>query len=202
MHLVVFDIDGTLTRTDSIDEVCYVAAVEEVLSIRGIDTDWLSYPHVTDSGILRHVVRSNLGRKLLAGEMDRVCGCFRRRLEDAFRRQPDACLPVEGGPEMLSQLAGRSDLAVALATGGWESTARLKLERAGYDIQDIPLASASDADTREEIMRIASAGRGKSTACRDSRRSPMSATGCGTPGPRRASAGAFSAWARESRRPA
>ena len=150
MHLVVFDIDGTLTRTDSIDEVCYVAAVEEVLSIPNIDTDWTHYPHVTDSGILRYLVHD-----VLPEEMERVCQCFRQNLEDAFRRQPDSCRPVGGGPEMLRQLAEQSDVAVALATGGWEPTARLKLERAGYDIADIPLASSSDADTREEIMRIA-----------------------------------------------
>ena len=155
MRLVVFDIDGTLTRTNDVDEICYVAAVEEALSISGIDTDWTSYPHVTDSGILRHVVQSSLGRVVLAEEVDRVCRCFHGLLEDAFRRQPDSCLPVEGGPGMLRYLAGKSGVAVALATGGWESTARLKLERAGYDIRDIPLASSSDADTREEIMRIA-----------------------------------------------
>ena len=56
---------------------------------------------------------------------------------------------------MLRYLAGQNGMAVALATGGWESTARLKLEWAGYDIRDIPLASSSDADTREEIMQIA-----------------------------------------------
>lgn len=153
MHLVVFDVDGTLTRTDDIDEVCYVAAVEEVLSISGIDTDWTHYPHVTDSAILRQVVQLFLGRDVLLEEMNRVCQCFRQRLEDAFRRQPGSCLPVQGGPGMLRRLAGQ--MAVALATGGWEATARLKLERAGYDIADIPLASSSDADTREEIMRIA-----------------------------------------------
>lgn len=154
MHLVVFDIDGTLTRTDSIDEVCYVAAVSEVLSIPGIDTDWTHYPHVTDSGILRQVVRSSLGRDVLSEEMDRVCRCFRQHLEHAFR-QPGSCLPVEGGPEMLERLAGTKDVAVALATGGWEAAARLKLERAGYEVQDIPLASSTDADTREEIMKLA-----------------------------------------------
>lgn len=148
MRLVVFDIDGTLTRTGSIDEACYVAAVSEVLSIPDIDTDWTHYPHVTDSGILRHLVHD-----VLPEEMDRVCQCFRQRLEDAFRRRPGSCLPVQGGREMLRRLA--KQMAVALATGGWEPTARLKLERAGYDIADIPLASSSDADTREEIMRIA-----------------------------------------------
>ena len=151
-RLVVFDIDGTLTRTADIDEVCYVAAIREVLSIADMDTDWTHYPHVTDSAILRQVVQLSLRRDVLVEEMDRVRQCFRQNLEDAFRRQPRSCLPVDGGPEMLRQLAG---VAVALATGGWESTARLKLERAGYDIRDIPLASSSDADTREEIMRIA-----------------------------------------------
>lgn len=150
----MFDIDGTLTRTDDVDEVCYVAAVSEVLSISGIDTDWTNYPHVTDSAILRQIVQSSFGREVLPEEIDRVCQCFRRQLEDAFR-QPGSCLPVEGGPEMLRHLAGQSDLAVALATGGWGPTARLKLERAGYDIADIPLASSSDACTREEIMRTA-----------------------------------------------
>jgi phosphoglycolate phosphatase-like HAD superfamily hydrolase len=153
MRLVVFDIDGTLTRTDDIDEVCYVAAVSEVLSITDMDTDWTHYPHVTDSAILRQVVQLSLGRDVLVEEMDRVRQCFRQNLEDAFRRQPRSCLPVDGGPEMLRQLA--EQMAVALATGGWEATARLKLEWAGYDIMDVPLASSSDADTREEIMRIA-----------------------------------------------
>ena len=153
MHLVVFDVDGTLTRTDAIDDVCYVAAVAEVLSIQDVDTDWMNYSHVTDSGILRQVVQSSLGRDVLPEEMDRVCQRFHRLLEDSFRQH--SCLPVEGGPEMLRDLAGQSGMAVALATGGWESTARLKLEQAGYDIRDIPLASSSDADTREEIMRIA-----------------------------------------------
>ena len=153
-HLVVFDVDGTLTRTNDVDEVCYVAAVSEVLSIPDVDNDWTHYLHVTDSGILRQVVQSSLGRNVLPMEMDRVCQCFHRRLEDAFR-EPDSCLPVDGGPAMLRQLAERSDLAVAIATGGWESTARLKLDRAGYDIRGIPLASSSDADAREEILRIA-----------------------------------------------
>lgn len=154
MHLVMFDIDGTLTRTDWIDEVCYVAAVSEVLSVADIDTDWTRYPHVTDSGILQHIAHSALGRALIEGEMERVCHCFRQRLEDAFQ-EPESCLPVEGGPAMLRQLAEQRDQAVALATGGWETTARLKLERAGYETADIPLASSNDACSREEIMRIA-----------------------------------------------
>ena len=94
MHLVVFDIDGTLTHTDDIDEVCYVAAVSEVLSITDMDTDWTHYPHVTDSAILRQVVQLSLGRDVLVEEMDRVRQCFRQHLEDALR-QPRSWSSIE-----------------------------------------------------------------------------------------------------------
>jgi hypothetical protein len=44
---------------------------------------------------------------------------------------------------------------VAVATGGWEETARLKLAHVGIDATRLALASGSDASARTEIMRIA-----------------------------------------------
>ena len=52
MNLVMFDIDGTLTQTCAVDAACYVEAVMEVTGLRAISTDWASYRHTTDSGIL------------------------------------------------------------------------------------------------------------------------------------------------------
>jgi beta-phosphoglucomutase-like phosphatase (HAD superfamily) len=43
MHLVIFDVDGTLTRTTTIDAVYYERAVSAHLGIR-IDTDWSTFP--------------------------------------------------------------------------------------------------------------------------------------------------------------
>jgi hydroxymethylpyrimidine pyrophosphatase-like HAD family hydrolase len=39
MHLVVFDIDGTLTATNKVDNECFVHAMQEVLQINDIDTE-------------------------------------------------------------------------------------------------------------------------------------------------------------------
>ncbi len=51
MHLIVFDVDGTLVESDEFDGVLYAKAVRDVLDI-DVDEDWSSYRHVTDSGIL------------------------------------------------------------------------------------------------------------------------------------------------------
>ena len=57
MHLVMFDIDGTLVHSYDFDEECYVEAVEEVLGC-AVNSDWSKYQHVTDSGILDEIIHN------------------------------------------------------------------------------------------------------------------------------------------------
>ena len=39
MHLIIFDIDGTLTETIKIDEECFVRSFKDVFGFADIDTD-------------------------------------------------------------------------------------------------------------------------------------------------------------------
>ena len=41
MNLAIFDIDGTLTESVAVDEVCFVQAFRDVLGIGSINTNWL-----------------------------------------------------------------------------------------------------------------------------------------------------------------
>src|SRR5262245_11540744 len=62
MHLVMFDIDGTLTETMRVDGECFVRSFMDVFGFSDIDTDWSHYRHTTDSGILHDVYASLTGR--------------------------------------------------------------------------------------------------------------------------------------------
>jgi hypothetical protein len=62
MHLVMFDIDGTLTETMEVDEECFVRSFKDVFGFADIDTDWSHYPCTTDSGIFHDVFTSRVGR--------------------------------------------------------------------------------------------------------------------------------------------
>ena len=55
MHVVSFDIDGTLVASVGFDAELYAEAVREVLGVE-IDTDWSRYENVTDSGILEEIL--------------------------------------------------------------------------------------------------------------------------------------------------
>src|SRR3984893_18913284 len=62
MHLVMFDIDGTLTQTMKVDEECFVRSFKDVFGFADVDTDWSHYPHTTDSGIFHDVFTASRGQ--------------------------------------------------------------------------------------------------------------------------------------------
>lgn len=55
MHLVMFDIDGTLVDSNGFDGALFARAVREELGVP-VDTTWQSYRHVTDSGVLEELL--------------------------------------------------------------------------------------------------------------------------------------------------
>ena len=62
---------------------------------------------------------------------------------------------VTGAIKFIEYLKSKSDIALSIATGGWRETAIAKLESAGFDLTNIPLASSNDHYSRTEIMKLA-----------------------------------------------
>jgi beta-phosphoglucomutase-like phosphatase (HAD superfamily) len=64
MHLIMFDLDGTLVDSTKVDSGCYLQALVDVFGfdLDRIDRDWGNYPHVTDAGILQTLCQTELGR--------------------------------------------------------------------------------------------------------------------------------------------
>ena len=152
MHLVMFDIDGTLTETMAVDAECFVRSLAEVCGFTGVEADWSRYPHTTDSGILHELYLTRVGRPPSAAEMAHFRQHFIGLLTQAS--SVAAFAPIAGARSMLSRLAGGSEYRVSLATGAWRDSARIKMASAGLCFDDHPAASADDAHDRESIMRL------------------------------------------------
>ena len=157
MNLIVFDIDGTLTDSTTVDGNCFVQAVSEVFGFEDIDQNWANYRHVTDSGILSQLCTEQLKRLPTLDEQERVERRFVTLLSEQFESQPGVhCKPTVGASLLLSRLTeASSPWKVAIATGGWKRSAELKLHQAGLDLSGIPTATASDAENRIDIMKLA-----------------------------------------------
>ncbi len=151
-QLVTFDIDGTLVDSNGFDEELFAQAVQEVAGVE-FDRTLKSYRHITDSGIVRDVL-------LQSGISDHRVGdgIKRRFVELIGAHLGEASCAVEeipGARALLRRLQSVPHLAIAIATGGWRETAKLKLSSVGIDVGGIPLATASDAIARVDIMGIA-----------------------------------------------
>jgi len=155
VKLAIFDIDGTLTNTNSVDNECFVKALSEAHYITGINTDWATYPHTTDSGITLQIFQEKFGRDPEDPELDKFKSCFVNMLTEQYESNSSSFTEIAGASVALSRLKRESDWAVAIATGCWRESALLKLRAAQIDIDGIPAAFAEDGLSRAEILRSA-----------------------------------------------
>ena len=151
-NLVIFDIDGTLTKTTHVDDGCFVQSFVDELGIRDLDTDWSRYPTVCDSGITQHIFRTHLGRLPSATELTRLQRRFVSLLEQSYERDPHLFVEVPGAGAAVHNLRQQAGWAVAIATGGWQMSALFKLNKAGIAVDGLPAAFADHGVTREVIL--------------------------------------------------
>ncbi|MCY3969558.1 MAG: haloacid dehalogenase-like hydrolase [Acidobacteria bacterium] len=154
MHLVVFDVDGTLVESDEFDGILYARAVREVLDI-DVDDDWSGYRHVTDSGILEEI----LDRHGIEGDHSATHALVRKTfaalVRDDLARRNGRLPEIPGAAAFVNRLVAHPEVSVGVATGGWRETAAMKLRAIGLDPGTLHFASGSDAIRRTEIMRMA-----------------------------------------------
>jgi phosphoglycolate phosphatase-like HAD superfamily hydrolase len=154
VDLVVFDVDGTLTATNEVDTRCFAQAFIEEFGTP-IETAWEKYPHRTDSGIISHNFVEHFGRAPRSAELERFRTRFMLLLDREWRAVPRAFAEGAGAGAALARLRRERRWALAIATGGWQISARFKLAKAGIEVTDIPAAFADDAEAREEIAQTA-----------------------------------------------
>ncbi len=151
MKLVIFDVDGTLTKTNEVDGVCFQLAFEQEFGLSKISCDWESYNHSTDQGIAKEVLTSYFNRNPLDSELSRARTRFIRNLREAYCSNPQDFREVPGAGSTLRLLREETDWKVAIATGCWAESAKFKLQRAGIQT-DTPFASCEDSISRDGIV--------------------------------------------------
>lgn len=156
MKLVIFDIDGTLTRTNEADEACFAASVRDHFKIDAVSTNWSDYEHSTDSGILDELVRRHHGKSPSFQDLEKFREVFISHLENHYRTKEGSFQAVAGASDLFKNLKTTAqNWTFAIATGGWKRSALLKLSKAKLSVDQVPAAFADDAFSRDDIIRQA-----------------------------------------------
>ena len=150
MIATIFDIDGTLVESTGFDGDCYFSAIRDVLGEAYIHDNRGTYKNVTDTGILRQIIKEN---KIQEKEQIKV---VRRKFGELIRlyfQNGGECRPIKGAIRLIDKLRAAERYEVGFATGGWEHTAKMKLHHAGFNLRNTVLTSSDDGDERVAIMK-------------------------------------------------
>ncbi|QDT60731.1 dUMP phosphatase [Stieleria bergensis] len=142
MRTLLFDIDGTLLITRRAGGQALAKAMRVEFQVQSFSTEGISFAGRTDRDLTAELLKlANLEPSI------QNVGRLRRRysqiLRSAITTIPGQVLP--GVTELLQQLSGKPQLALAVMTGNFPETARIKLET--YGLMDyFPWLMGGDLD--------------------------------------------------------
>lgn len=154
--LVIFDNDGTICDTQEVEGRCYALAIQRVTGLSLSTVDWSTYDEPTSSAIVRHLLA---GDAAAIEKEEKIKDEFCRLLRQERPLFPGDFLPVTGAIEFIERLRV-AGFGIAIATGGFDSEAKFKLECCGIDINAFPHATSSDAPRRGNIIELAASRAG------------------------------------------
>ncbi len=154
MKLLLFDIDGTLIRSNSAGRMAMGAALEQLFGSAG-PLESYQMGGKTDARIITDLlVAIGVAPQEIEVKLPDV---YALMAEKARAIYPDRGIaPCPGVSELLEELRNRSDVFMGLQTGNSLSTSPLKLQAAGIDPAQFPVAAyGSDDLDRNHLPAIA-----------------------------------------------
>ena len=153
-RLILFDIDGTLTRTDN----GYLPFNEAIFHTFGIDGDIRTVvpDGNTDPLIVKDIfAKANVAVEIQADGWRQFTVNLRECYQRHVRQGKTTVRALPGAAELLRALSARDDFSSGVVTGNFEVTAQVKLEAAGLAWYLSRGAYASDSEHRPDLPAIA-----------------------------------------------
>jgi phosphoglycolate phosphatase len=155
-QLLLFDIDGTLTRTQN-GYIPFNEAIQRTFGICG-DIRTVVPDGNTDPMIVKDIfAKANVAIEILDAEWQR----FSAHLHDCYKSAVDqdttTVRALPGVMELLQALSGDKKFHSSVVTGNFEVTAAIKLEAAGLAPYLCRGGYASDSQHRSDLPQIAKA---------------------------------------------
>jgi len=154
MKIILFDLDGTLLRSQN-GHVAFNDAILKTFGFPG-DIRTVRPDGKTDPEILQDIFdvaqqRIEWGREHWQSFSDHLEECYQQAIANGHTR----VLALPGVLQLVSELSRRKDVALGVVTGNLEVTGRLKLDAAGLGHHIGPGAFGSDSARRADLPRIA-----------------------------------------------
>ncbi len=148
-HLIVFDIDGTLTDSVAVHQAGFISVFKQ-LGVPEAPNNFHSFKHHTDLHIARCIYEQSLQQLFDAPEIARF-----EALLAAYIAATGIPGEIRGARQFVSYLEQESAFGVCYATGSLQGPAELKLRAAGIPFAPMQLAASNQHEERTAIVQAA-----------------------------------------------
>lgn len=158
MHLLIFDIDGTLSNTTNIDDECFIDVLYNCFRISLLMQEWTKYKVETtgtDEGLVKTIYRAKFRKQITKDELELFKEYYFKALLNEFEKSPEKFSEVKGALEMINYLSRDNNFRIAIATGSWRKSAEMKLNAIGISPQSFPLSCSDGITLRYYIVKNA-----------------------------------------------
>ena len=152
MKLLIFDIDGTITKTNPVDQECFRRTSESIFKQEIEQIDFHEFRNITDSAVVFELYQKYLDRNPSREEYFEFRKLFKKNLKALFRSEADGFEAVDGIQTLLRDLSEHDKWTFTIATGCWKFSAKFKLESSGFYVKDLDIVTADDGLTRDRII--------------------------------------------------
>lgn len=146
-HLIVLDIDDTLTNSENKHTDALLFAMKH-FGIENIDTDWRNYKHATDSYIFSVNYENTHHKKFTFNLIEE----FEQVMTQRFLELTDTT-EIKGAKNMVDYIMNETNYGVCFATGSIRKPGLLKLVQADINFKEEVLSASNEIFTREEIVK-------------------------------------------------
>lgn len=151
-HLVLFDIDGTLLRSEGVGIGAMLRAFTRIHGDRGFSFEGIEIAGALD-GLLFQRVMAHHGLPADDAAHEHFQRVYREELSTSF--VPSRVRQMPGAAELARRLSGRG-VATGLLTGNYRETALMKVSVAGFDTAHFPFgAFGADGPSRRHLTPVA-----------------------------------------------
>ena len=148
-HLIVFDIDDTLTKSENQHQKAYVDTMRH-FGITNINQNWKNYTHHTDSFILKENYEANLNLKFDFSFIPD----FEKEMTRALLTLPKTTA-ILGAKKVVDYFMRETNYAICFATGSLLQPALIKLENAAINFVPQLVVASNTLFERESIVKKA-----------------------------------------------
>lgn len=151
MQLVIFDIDGTLTDSNNLDDMIFLKAFQNVFNLNLPADKWEYYKEIStnnDNEITRLVIKNELNSLELDENIKKVKSYFL----DSLKSSGSQISEVKGAASFFNIIRKNKDFALGIATGCWRESGIYKLEQIGINIHLLPYSHADLFNDRTKIL--------------------------------------------------